>query len=612
MVAEAMARQHLAGVTVSIVQNGAVVFRKGYGFARLNPLQAVDPDKTLFRLGDISQTFTWIGVMREVEAGRIRLDQPVNLYLPERVRVRDQGYDQPVRVMDLMDHSAGFEDRAFGQVFEADPEFVRPLELYLRRERPRRVRPPGSVSTMSNYGAALAGEAISWVSGKTFERLMEEEILSPLGLRHTTFREPRAPKAALPAPMPEALAADVADGFRWRDGGFDREPYAFSGQVAPAASASSTAGDMARYMLAQLGDGQLDGVTIYSAPTAKAFRTPLLATPPGVNGWAHGFAVETLPGGRQGFGADGSTLSFAAHMVTVPELNLGVFVAVNSIAGERLVHDLPRAIVRQFYTPPSAFPPPPSPELAAHAAAFSGHYMSTRRAYSGLEAFIGRLLGANEVQVAPEGRLLTRSSMDGLRSWTPEGAPEDGRFVSREGDERLVFHLRDGAATSFQTSPGEELYERVGFWGSVKALALLAALTAVAAVATLAGAAFRNRRELRETQIQSRAGLVQNIQAGLWLAAGGLFIAWSQRNLDPAHLVFGWPGPLLVTGSACGLVAGALTVTTLVALPSVWQGGRRVDSWTVQRKLAFSVTVVIYALFTFLLARAGALSPWSR
>jgi hypothetical protein len=68
---------------------------------------------------------------------------------------------------------------------------------------------------------------------------------------------------------------------------------------------------------------------------------------------------------------------------------------------------------------------------------------------------------------------------------------------------------------------------------------------------------------------------------------------------------------MLVTASACALVAGALTITTLVALPSVWQGGRRVDSWSPLRKLAFSVTVILYAIFAYLLARAGALSPWS-
>ncbi|HEV7384049.1 MAG TPA: serine hydrolase domain-containing protein, partial [Phenylobacterium sp.] len=136
---DAMAREHIAGATVSIVQNGQVVLKKGYGFASLAPNRPVDPDRTLFRVGSISKTFTWIALMKEVEAGRIRLNQPVNLYLPEKVQVKDQGYDQPVRVQNLMDHSSGFEDRALGQLFERDYERVRPLDLYLRQERPKRV-----------------------------------------------------------------------------------------------------------------------------------------------------------------------------------------------------------------------------------------------------------------------------------------------------------------------------------------------------------------------------------------------------------------------------------------------------------------------------------------
>ncbi|MDB5417034.1 MAG: beta-lactamase class, partial [Phenylobacterium sp.] len=611
LVEEAMARRHIAGATVSVVQNGQILLKKGYGFASLAPQRPVDPDKTLFRLGSLSQTFTWIGLMKEAEAGRIRLDQPVNLYLPERVQVRDQGFDQPVRVIDLMDHSAGFEDRAFGQLFERDPDYVRPLDLYLRRERPRRVRPPGLVASYSNYGAALAGEATAWTSGRPFERLMEEEVFLPLGMRHTTFRERRPAKAALPAPMPQALADDAADGFRWRAGGFQAQPYEYIGQIAPAGSASSSAGDMARYMLAILGNGQLNGVAIYGARTAEAFRTPILPTAPGVNGWAHGSMVETLPGGRQGFGHEGSTLSFTSNMVTVPALNLGVFVATNSDSGRTLAQDLPRAIVQEFYAAPRPFPQPASPELAADAAAFAGHYLSTRRAVSGLEGFIGRLAGAREVKVTPQGRLLTMDLTGRPRSWTPHGPPDEGRFLSAQGDEPLVFKMRNGRASAYQTSDGTQLYERVGFWRSPPALGLFGALTAAAAVVSLVGAALRNRRELRETQIQSRAALVQNIQAGLWLAAMGLFAAWAVRALDPARLAFGWPGPLLVTASACALVAAALTVTTLVALPAVWRGGRRVDSWPVLRKLAFCVTVAIYAVFAYLVAQAGALSPWS-
>src|SRR5207249_2630658 len=50
-------RDHIAGVTVSVVQNGQVVLKKGYGYASLSPARPVDPDRTLFRIGSISKTF---------------------------------------------------------------------------------------------------------------------------------------------------------------------------------------------------------------------------------------------------------------------------------------------------------------------------------------------------------------------------------------------------------------------------------------------------------------------------------------------------------------------------------------------------------------------------
>jgi len=155
-----------------------------------------------------------------------------------------------------------------------------------------------------------------------------------------------------------------------------------------------------------------------------------------------------------------------------------------------------------------------------------------------------------------------------------------------------------------------QLFERVSLWRTPAALGLVTGLSLAAAVITLIGVPLRHRRERRESHIQSRAGLLQAIQAALWIGAAGLFATWAWRASDPARLVFDWPGALLVTASACALVAAALTVTTLVALPSVWRGGRRVDSWTPLRKLAYSLTAILYAVFSVLLAEAGALSPW--
>jgi CubicO group peptidase (beta-lactamase class C family) len=610
VVRDAMAQDHIAGVAVSVVQNGQVAFKKGYGFASLSPARRVDPDRTLFRLGDISKTFTWITLMKEVEAGRIRLEAPVNLYLPEALQVRDQGYRTPVKVANLLDHSAGFEDRTLGHLYENRPQRERPLADYLRQERPRRVHEPGAISSYSNYGAALAGEAVSYVAQKPFERLAEDEIFVPLRLAHTTFRENRPARPGLPAPMPPALVGDISDGYRWTPTGFQLRPYEFIGHIAPAASASSTAGDMARYMVALLNGGELDGARIYGPRTAQAFRTPLRATPPGINGWAGGFVVYELPGGRRGFGHPGRTLSFASNLVVVPDLNLGVFVAANTESGRDLTNRLPARIVQQFYVAPQAFPPPGNPDLGRERGRIEGYYVSTQRAYGGLEAFVDRLRQGTWARVSADGRLATESR-DGVAAWSPDGDPAAGRFVSASGLGRLDFDPQHGGAARFVTSDNFGTFERTDTWRQPGALAALAAITALAAAATLGGVLLRNRREFRETSIQSRLSQVQNAQAALWLTAIVLFLLWASKSGDDAALMYGWPGPFLVLASACALVAAALTLGSLVALPAVWRGGRRVDSWSALRKLGFSVTVLVYAAFSVVLYAWGALSPWS-
>jgi hypothetical protein len=112
--------------------------------------------------------------------------------------------------------------------------------------------------------------------------------------------------------------------------------------------------------------------------------------------------------------------------------------------------------------------------------------------------------------------------------------------------------------------------------------------------------------------MQARASIVQNIQAGLWLLALVFFAAFAAKaSADTAWAMYQWPGSLLILASACALVASALTVLAVIALPAVWAGGRRLDSWSPLRKLFFTLTALIYSGFAVLLGAWGALSPWS-
>jgi CubicO group peptidase (beta-lactamase class C family) len=117
----------IVGATVAVVQDGELRLAKGYGFADLETGRRVDPDETLFRIGSITKTFTYIAAMRLVEAGQLSLDDPVNDHLRAELRVPDDGFDEPIRIRDLMTHQPGFEDRALGVLFAREPADIRPL-----------------------------------------------------------------------------------------------------------------------------------------------------------------------------------------------------------------------------------------------------------------------------------------------------------------------------------------------------------------------------------------------------------------------------------------------------------------------------------------------------
>jgi CubicO group peptidase (beta-lactamase class C family) len=609
VVTETMIGQKVAGVSVSVVQNGQVVFKRGYGFDSLSPARRVDPDRTLFRLASISKTFTWIAVMRQVEAGRIRLDAPVNLYLPESVKVPDQGFEQQVRVIDLMNHRPGFEDRALGQLFEKDARRVRPAMTWLKQERPRREWPAGSVPAYSNYGVGLAGEAVAWQAQRPFEQVMEQDITRPLGMNRTTFRDVYPPRSDLPAPMPAFLAGDVSKGYFWTGSRFVERPYEFVSQVAAAGGGSSTASDMARYMMLLLNGGTLDGVTLYNAQTAAGFRTVDQRALPGAGGFARGFIEYRLPGGRTGYGHDGATLSFRSNMTVVPDLGLGVFVAVNTETGGALTRSLAERIVQRFYTGGQAEQPPVRSQwLEANRAAFTGEYLTSRRSFHGMEKFIGLINGRTKVTVDEQGQLVIQG-FNSSSVWTPVN--QSGLFRSVSDARQIAFEMKNGRATGFYDANGATFSQRVGLLGGQGLMVWLALLALVASISTLVGSGLRLRLNLRQTTAQARGSMIQTIQAVLWVVAFASTAIWTSRSGDVAAIFFDWPGGLLLTASACGFVSAILSVVVILLTPFIWQGGRRVDSFTFGRKLRFTATAVIFLIFSALLATWGAIFPWA-
>jgi CubicO group peptidase (beta-lactamase class C family) len=194
----------IVGAVVSVVHDGEVLFKAGYGFADLEIRTPADPDESLFRIASITKTFVWTAIMQLVEQGRLSLDDPVDQYLDFSI---PDVYGEPIRIRHLLTHTPGFEEKATDSRARTVEE-VGPLKDYLIEAMPARVRPPGEQASYSNYATALAGYIIERITGQTWADYIDKHILGPLGMDSTNTQ----------LVMKEGLKARHATSYKYRGG----------------------------------------------------------------------------------------------------------------------------------------------------------------------------------------------------------------------------------------------------------------------------------------------------------------------------------------------------------------------------------------------------------
>jgi CubicO group peptidase (beta-lactamase class C family) len=602
-----MSQQQIAGVQVAVVRNGETLLVKGYGIDSVEPRRDVDPHQSLFRIGSISKTFTWLSLMQLAERGRLKLDDPINAHLPDELDVPDGGFEQPIRIVDLMSHTAGFEDVLQG-LFVAEDASLLSLQEQLRQRRPQRVREPGKLMSYSNYSTALAGAIVAHVSGMEYESYVEQNILAPLALRHTTFREQYAPKEGLPKPMAAELAARMAQNIESRNGTWQAIAHEHIVSMAPAGAAASTAADMARYMIALLDPQRLEAAGVLKAETFAQLRQPSFQGAPGMLAIHHGFFNMPL-GMDQRLGYDnlshtGSTLHFRSCMVTIsapdsPLGTFGVFVTANSGSATRMVQAVPERILAKY------FPPQPEAEqsvpegAAARATEYAGQYRPLRRSYTQLEKIFS--VGAVPLTATKDGELVIRLGGPSLRLVE---AGED-LFRQPDGDVTIVF-LRDerGALSHVVTPVGT--FERVGFFMSQQWLALTLTTTLLACIGILIAAALRRESAPPQSIAERRSAQVITATAAAWLAFIVLAAIWVLPFMNPQaqdQFIYSYPQPLLKLALAVGVVATGLSVLGLVTLVPAW----RERTWSIGRRLRHSVAVALFVVLVATLLQWNAI-----
>ncbi|MBD1392441.1 serine hydrolase domain-containing protein [Mucilaginibacter glaciei] len=224
---------HWPGMAYGIVVDGKLVYTGNSGYTDLE-LKTPVTSKSDFRIASMTKSFTAMAILKLRDEGKLKLDDPASLYIPEmknnKYLTRDAA---PVTIRHLLTHSAGYpEDNPWGdrQLAVSDEQL---LNIY--RKGVSFSNNPGQGYEYSNLGFATLGYIIKKVSGKTYEDYITEYILKPLGMTHTYWEYTKVPKTQL------------ALGYRWLDGKWVEQPLLHDGAYGAMGGLITTIEDFYRY-----------------------------------------------------------------------------------------------------------------------------------------------------------------------------------------------------------------------------------------------------------------------------------------------------------------------------------------------------------------------------
>ena len=396
VIREHMEQYNITGATVALVADGQVLVSKGYGYANREEQQLVDPDTTLFRIGSLSKLITWTAVMQLVEQGEIDLDTDVNTYLDfvipaELARPLHTENAAPITLRHLLTHTPGFEDISSG-LFYLNPNLLLALQDYVREFLPARVFPAGEVVAYSNYGATLAGYIVERTSGIPFSDYVEQNLFEPLGMTLSTFDQS----------PPEDMPSEMAIGYNLVDGEYRAGSFIYVNPE-PAGSMSSTASDMAAFMIAHLQGGVFGGVHVLQPETVHKMHSHQFSQDPRHDGMTFGFIEGTINGQRVLFHG-GNLPLFNSGLYLLPQENVGLFVSYSG-GMEVLAHaELWQAFMDGHY-PAANTIPDDSENSGAGSVVYTGEYHANRRSFSTDERLLA-VLQSMRVDVDNEGNLV--------------------------------------------------------------------------------------------------------------------------------------------------------------------------------------------------------------
>ena len=210
-----VARYHLPGIAVGVIENGQVVYTRTVGETIAGSGQPITP-QTLFKIASNSKAMTTALLGRLVAQGKLRWDDPVTKYLPQ-FRMHDPWVTANMRVADLLTHSSGLPEGGGDLMLWPEPNAFTRADIIHGLAF---IKPGYSFRSQYQYDNLLyvvAGEVAAAAGGAPYETLMRREVFEPLHLdrcqvgawnRDTVgdVATPHRRDGGRNAPIPEAAA----------------------------------------------------------------------------------------------------------------------------------------------------------------------------------------------------------------------------------------------------------------------------------------------------------------------------------------------------------------------------------------------------------------------
>ena len=308
-----------AAVAVAVFDGKDDLYSRSFGFIDTGKSVPLD-ENCVLEWGSTTKLTVWLSIIQLVSDGKLDLDADVRGYLPEGF-LKNLHYDEPITVLNLMNHNAGFEETDF--VLEVtDTEDIIPLGEYLAKYQPNQYFRPGEVVAYSNWGAALAGYVVECVSGMSFSDYAQQNIFKPLEMNDT------------------AIAADLSDNPSVAERRKNFVTYLPDGTLStennkvyilpyPAGMCTSTLADFATFAKALLNrDSRLLSEDYFDL----LYSPSLYYTDTDIPRLFHGFLIDydfAVPV----LGHDGNTLGGSSRLMLDFENGVGMVVFCNQLGG---------------------------------------------------------------------------------------------------------------------------------------------------------------------------------------------------------------------------------------------------------------------------------------